>query len=378
MNMKKVTYLWLAACMLLTVCIATSCKSKAQPQTEPEPRTFSIQKGVNIGNWLSQSNIVDNRRDSIFTEDDIRLLADNGFDHIRLPVDEVQLFNEDMTLNDKTVDILCRTLDLCMKHDLKVIVDLHIIRAHHFLDKRPALWENAAEQDKLVSMWRTLQGLLHEYPVDKVAYEILNEAVAPQDELWADLLLRVVNAIRETEKDRTIVMGANQFNSVERVKNIKLPEGDKNILLTFHFYEPLLLTHYQASWTAFKDLQLKGSLQYPGQLITDEVYNQLTQDEKAIVEPYRHEYNQEWMKQTWQQAMDFARQNGLKLYLGEFGSLVNCGEAVRLAWLKDVVELCRENNIAYSLWEYNSQFGFASRTEKGKVTNQAMLDILVK
>ena len=75
------------ACLLA---IGTSCSSVDKP-TE-----FEFQKGVNIGNWLSQSDIMDERRLQIFTEQDIELLADNGFDHIRLPVDEVQLFNEDI------------------------------------------------------------------------------------------------------------------------------------------------------------------------------------------------------------------------------------------------------------------------------------------
>lgn len=119
----------IAKCLMLVVCSLLLCTSCAN---DKKPTEFKIQKGVNIGIWLSQSNIMDERREKIFTEDDIKLLVDNGFDHIRLPVDEVQLFNEDMTLNESTVRILHKTIKTCLKYNLKVIFDLHIIRAHHF------------------------------------------------------------------------------------------------------------------------------------------------------------------------------------------------------------------------------------------------------
>ncbi len=350
--------------------VVTGCKDK--------PTEFRISQGVNLGNWLSQSWVMDERRSQIFTEEDIELLVSNGFDHIRLPVDEAQLFNMDMTLNESTVALIHKTIGSCIEHGLKVIFDLHILRSFHFLDNDAPLWRSADEQDKLVDMWREIQGILRDYPVTDVAYEILNEAVAPTDEQWSDLMLRVVSMIRETEKDRIIVLGANMQNQVGHVKNIKVLEGDRNILLSFHFYEPLLITHYQASWTPLRILDFIGPMKYPGQLIPDDVYAALNDEEKAVVEPYNHFYDKEWMRRTWQEAVDFAKAKGLGLYLGEFGCLVNCGEEVRLAWLRDVVELCRELGIPYTMWEYNSQFGFADRVNKGVITNRPLMEVFVK
>jgi len=362
-------------CLAAALSVAALLSSCSQGK---QPTSFDISQGVNVGNWLSQSWIMDARRDAIFTEEDIDLLVANGFDHIRLPVDEAQLFNEDMTLNEGTVALIHKTIRSCLDKGLKVIFDLHILRSFHFLDNDAPLWHSTAEQDKLVDMWRTIQGLLREYPVTDVAYEILNEAVAPTDEQWADLMLRVVSMIRETEKDRVIVLGANMQNQINHVKNIKVPEGDRNIMLSFHFYEPLLITHYQASWTPLRILHFNGQMQYPGQLIPDSVYEALNDEEKAVVEPYNHSYDKEWMRSFWQEGVDYARSKGLKLYLGEFGCLVNCGEEVRLAWLKDVVDLCRELGIPYSMWEYNSQFGFADRRNKGVITNRPLMEVFVK
>lgn len=339
---------------------------------------FDIAKGVNIGNWLSQSWVMGEQREKIFTEEDIELLVENGFDHLRLPVDESQLFNRDMTLNESTVELIHKTIGCCLEHGLKVIFDLHTLRSFNFMDNDAPLWKSEEEQNKLVDMWRTIQGLLCEYPVTDVAYELLNEAVAPTDEQWSQLMLRLLAMVRETEKDRVVVFGANMQNQVGHVKNIQVPEGDRNIMLSFHFYEPLLLTHYQAYWTQFRTLHFEQSLQYPGQLIPDELYGSLTDEEKAIVEPYNLSFDKEWIRGQWQEAVDYAMEKGLRLYLGEFGCLVNCGEQARLAWLKDVVGLARELGIPYSMWEYNSQFGFADRENKGVITNRPLMEVFVK
>ena len=34
--------------------------------------------------------------------------------------------------------------------------------------------------------------------------------------------------------------------SADTFDQLKIPAGDKNIVLSFHFYEPFHLTHYQA------------------------------------------------------------------------------------------------------------------------------------
>ena len=56
---------------------------------------FTIHRGTNISHWLSQSNARGEERCRRFTRDNVRRLADLGLDHLRLPVDEEQLFDAD-------------------------------------------------------------------------------------------------------------------------------------------------------------------------------------------------------------------------------------------------------------------------------------------
>ncbi len=52
---------------------------------------FVIKRGTNISHWLSQSEARGEARRNYFTEKDVKYLAGLGFDHIRIPVDEMQL-----------------------------------------------------------------------------------------------------------------------------------------------------------------------------------------------------------------------------------------------------------------------------------------------
>jgi endoglucanase len=57
--------------------------------------TFQIHRGTNISEWLSQSSQRSSERAAFFTESDVRRIASLGFDHIRLPVNDIAWANWD-------------------------------------------------------------------------------------------------------------------------------------------------------------------------------------------------------------------------------------------------------------------------------------------
>ena len=58
-----------------------------------------------------------------------------GFDHIRLPIDEVQFWDEQGNRLDEAWQLMTNALDWAVKHNLRVIVDLHTLRSHSFVLK---------------------------------------------------------------------------------------------------------------------------------------------------------------------------------------------------------------------------------------------------
>lgn len=343
---------------------------------DSEKTSFTIKRGLNIACWLSQSDTYAKEQATAFTESHVQHLASYGFDHIRLPVDEVQLFSEDGAMDMETMQLVHNVIRWCQKAGMKVIFDLHIIRSHSFGNSNNSLWNDISEQEKFIKIWKNIADQLEQYSVDQVAYELLNEPVATNDYQWSNLALKLIKELRTINDKRIIVLGSNRWSGVSHVSTLSIPENDPNLILEFHYYEPMLLTHYQASWTDFANLNLKNILQYPGKLIPESIYATLSNTDKKIVDPYNKEYNKTTILTHWRKAIEFAKSKGLRLYCGEFGCLPSVGEKSRLAWTKDIVDLCLENDIPYSYWEYNNIFGFSNA--QGNVYNQSLLDCLVK
>ena len=86
------------------------------------------------------------------------------------------------TLRAESFAYLTRCLDWCAKHNLRAVVDLHILKAHHFNVENEGgkitLWTDPAAQDNFIKLWVEISGRLKKYPVDRVAYELMNEPVA--------------------------------------------------------------------------------------------------------------------------------------------------------------------------------------------------------
>ena len=171
-----------------------------------------------------------------------------------------------------------------------------------------------------------------------------------------------------------LVIEANRWGGYKYVSKLDIPADDPNLMLQMHFYEPHLMTAYQASWNKFANLNFATPMTYPGKLISDAQFNALTDEEKDLCRNYYRNYDKQVFAGWWKDAIDFAKKKGLRLLLGEFGCLPNCGIANRNAWLSDVVALCKENGMPYSYWEFNHSYGFADKD--GNVTAPDILSIL--
>ncbi len=355
--------------------ILLSCNPKSGGTTKSNISTsdkFEVSKGTNIGHWLSQSDRRGIEREEFFTKKDVQDIAKMGFDHIRLPIDEVQMWDENGKRHDDSFELLEKCINWCVESDLNVIVDLHILRSHYFNAKEKPLWTVPAEQEKFFDLWRDLSKTLKKYPNHVVAYELMNEAVADDHESWNKLVAKAHAAIRELEPERTIVIGSNRWQAVDTFDELKVPENDPNILLSFHFYEPFMLSHYKANWTFLKDYD--GPVKYPGVILTKEKYDKIPADIKPELSRFVDvDFNKSVLFEMWQQPIEKAKKLGLPLYCGEFGIVVNVPEEDRLRWYKDMISLFEKSGIGYANWNYHSDnFGLI----QGENRNNALISIV--
>lgn len=342
-------------------CAGDKATKPAEPNNKNDYGSFKIKRGTNIAHWLSQSKKRGEERASFFTEKDVQYIKSAGFDHIRLPVDEEQLWDSTGKRNDDAFQLLDNFMTWANAAGLRVVLDLHILRSHHFNEKEKPLWTEASAQDKFIQLWKDLASAVNKWPNGMVAYEFMNEPVADDAEQWNVLLARVADSIRSWEPERTLVIGSNKWQQAQTFDQLKVPANDKNILLSFHFYEPFHLTHYKASWTELKDFN--GTVQYPGQIVV----NGAKPEEKRI-------YNRDTLEKMMAKPIHLADSLDLPLYCGEFGVIDGSPREGKEAWYKDLVAIFDKHNIAYANWNFKAgSFGIVDAALK---PDTAMVNIL--
>lgn len=334
---------------------------------------YGLKKGINISHWLSQSKKRGEERKEYFTLEDIRWISKVGFDHIRLPIDEEQLWAEDGTRNDTAFNLLDSALWWAYSNNLKVVLDLHIIRAHHFNDESNLLWTDKYAQTNLANLWKQLSLRYSKFPENFLAYEFMNEPVAPDHEQWNELIAYIHSELRRLEPNRWLVIGSNMWQGTESFPYLKIPKGDPNILLSFHYYKPFLLTHYKTAWTKLKTL--KGRVNYPGVTLA----NADTAMQDEVVKKELPQHNRYWdfrvMEQDLEACFQLSKQMKLPLYCGEFGCYNQAPMPDKLRWYVDIRALLEKHKIIWSAWDYKGSFGIKSK--EGKPLKE-MVQVLLK
>ena len=354
---RMINYVAVIAMAMLAM---TACTKKSETN---EVNNFKIQRGTNVSHWLSQSEERGEARKQHIQEDDFARLDSLGFDFVRLPIDEVQFWDEEGNKLPEAWELMTNAINWAEKHHLRTIVDLHIIRSHYFnavnegqADANTLFTSEKSQQD-LINMWYQLSDVLKGYSVDSVAYEFMNEPVAEDHEQWNQLIAKVHKALREREPQRTLVIGSNMWQGYETMKYLKVPEGDKNIILSFHYYNPMILTHYGAWWTPIG--KYTGKVNYPGVLVSQEDY-------EAAPDSV-----------DFKDSIAAAKKYDLQLFCGEWGVYEPVDRELAYKWTKDMLTVFKENNIAWTTWCYDADFGFWDQ-KKHDFKDKGLVDLLTE
>ena len=246
-----------------------------------------------------------------------------GFDFIRV---NLQVFSHLDSANRIEVSWL-RRLDWVVREAQHA--GLGVILDEHDFDRCSI--EVAACRTKLSAVWSQLAPRYRSAP-SSVAFELLNE---PHEALngapWNALLIDLLRLVRRTNPTRTIVIGPSHWNSLADLPLLQLPEDDRNILVTFHFYEPFRFTHQGAGWTDLKELRgvTWGSAADRASLTAD--FGKVT---------------------------NWASIHRRPILLGEFGAFDESGTPVemRVAYTSEVAREAEGRGFSWAYWQFDGDF----------------------
>lgn len=339
----------------------------------------SLHKGINLGGWLSQYKNYDHQHFKQFvTQTDIQRIADWGFDHIRLPVDYPVLESDSQPgkLLRSGLNYLFDCLTWCEQAHLRVILDLHKAPGYAF-DNLEAnqLEQSTALQGRLVRLWSEISSAFQAVDEDLLAFELLNEVYFKSSAVWNEIAQRILQAIRQIDLQRLIVLGGNYFCSVDYLSEL-VRLDDLELLYKFHFYLPASVTHQKAYW--FDGLyEFNRQVTYPGEAVgLKEFLEKNPQYQDRLNEDVGQFFDHDYLLKRLQPAIAFSHALGQPLHCGEFGVIDRADRQTRLNWTRDIVSLFEDNDFGYAYWSYKEMdFGLVDR--QGRVLDQELIDILV-
>lgn len=312
---------------------------------------FAIKRGINVSHWLSQVNGGwYAERKIYFSELDVIFLKRAGFDHIRIPMDEVELWDEEGKKIRHSWEFLENAIVWCERHGLRVVVDLHVVR-----NQGVELFSEADVQANYLDMWTGIMDSVGKFNNDLVGYEIMVQAAVDDPEDWNRLMRKVFSHVREREPERVIIIGANMWQQIRMFPFLDIPQGDENIILSFNYFNPFFLTHYNANWTPLQAYQ--GPVHYPGKTVEEKDLKVYPQGFVNATKPYLAHFDASVIEDEMLVALRVAAKNGLRLYCGEWGCFEDAPREDRLRWYSDMVDVMGNLGIARANWDYKGSFG---------------------
>ena len=161
---------------------------------------------------------------------------------MRVVLSAFRHMDSDFTLDPQWLATLDWVIANARANHLNVVLDEH--------DYDYCGRDVAGCRGRLMAFWRQAAARYKDQP-DDVMFEILNEpnqALTPG--IWNAYLAEALAIIRKTNPARTVIVGPAYWNSIDHLDDLVLPENDRNLIVTVHYYTPMRFTHQGASWVS--------------------------------------------------------------------------------------------------------------------------------
>ena len=332
---------------LLTLFTIFSCSAQSAINNATVfKRVQSLDNGISIS-WLEQTwdkNILD---EAAIKPSDFQLLKKLGFKSIRLPV-AFEYFQANNSSINKILERVDEILKLCHLYGFKLIICYH----------SGNLTENTyqVETPKVIELWTTLSKRYINQNADNLFFELYNEPPHMNPGIWEDAANNIITAIRKIDRNRTLIVGASNFNSIYELSRTT-PFADQNVIYTFHFYEPFFFTHQGAAWVG--DQAATTEVPFPYDEKNFPPLNPKTKGTwgETNYYQYRKDGNEQSVKDKLQIVKNWADKYNVPLLCGEYGVYNKYADLdSRCRYIKAVRRNLKTMHIPGLLWDYNASF----------------------
>lgn len=323
---------------------------------------FTFQRGVSIAHWLAKVYDPAGPGAPWFKRGDVQWIAQQGFDHIRVPFDPRPAWH-DGKLDDAKLAPLAHAIGWAREFGLGAVVDMHFLPGGKFDqdNQDPAIYTDpAAQADAVAFMTAFAQRFAAEGP--NVRFELVNEPFAPTDADLNRLNAALIAAVRSVDRARFLYVTCNNSSTFATLPDLQVP-ADPRVGIIVHYDEPEVFTHQRAAWKQCPPNM--PPVPFPGRV----------PDLRGLFPPDHFAYKASGTELTVAQVeADFSRADawlkqhapGREIYLGEFGCYEEAPADSRRRYIHAVSSAAARHGWGWAVWSYHGSF--TVRTDDGQPT----------
>lgn len=305
----------------------------AQGETKAWEMKERLGRGINMGNMFEAPT--ETEWGNPWKPEYFRIIAELGFTHVRLPVrwetTARSSSNPPYTISATFMNRIKLVVDSALANNLHIVFNMH----HH-----EALFTNpAGQKDRFMAQWRQISEFFKDYP-DSLLFEPLNEPngnLTP--ELWNVFFPEVLSVIRETNPDRTVLIGTPEWGGLGGLPKLVIPDDD-NIILTIHYYNPFNFTHQGAEWSGEQSQAWLGTKWFDSEADRAVIHNE------------------------FQLAKNISEEHNIPIHVGEFGAYSKADMESRARWTTYLARWFESQGFSWAYWEFSAGFGIYNPSTK--------------
>lgn len=309
-------------------------------QIEVKQTVFPRWRGFNLlGMFCSQaSNINRGRAPGYFIEEDFQIIEDFGFNFVRLPL-SYRVWgdvHDPFKVDEARLAPLDQAVEYGIKHHLHVNICMHRIPGFCVLhgdepeEETLNLWKDEKAMDAAACHWRAIAQRYTEIGSEQLSFNIVNEPTRVDTWQYADLIDKVVSAVREVSPDRLFIIDGVDSGDYPPPRPMLQMQ---NCGYSLRGYEPRSITHYGQYWRYTEDVKPC----WPGGLQAISGDKWLAWD-RAYMDRYFG---------LWAAMASYLK---VGVHCGEFGCSNRVPHDIVLAWMRDLLDSLKSFNIGYAMW----------------------------
>jgi endoglucanase len=327
----------------------------------------ALRRGMNLGDALDAPT--EGAWGVVLEASDFTAIRKAGFDHVRLPVrfSAHAGSSAPYTIDRDFFSRVDWAVGQALANELAVIVDVH-----HYEEMET---EPDAQRTRFCALWRQIAERYARSP-PSVVFELLNEpSKALAAPMWNAILADALAVVRASNPTRLVVVEGVDWASAQNLRDtLVVPEGDPNLVGSFHMYQPMLFTHQGADFMP-PEYQTQGVV-FPGPPATPIALAAAANDLPWVREWFgrystlpadRNPSGPATIADQLDMALTFAERRRLPVYMGEFGAIDHADPASRAAWTRATRVQAERRGFGWAYWDDGGRFKAYDRATRAWV-----------